>query len=121
MFKQYSYDELKLMPNGFYLRRDDPNEETDFWQPNDEIIELKNGEIIDSLDIKTDISRIKVDLTLIENIQKLPPRTGGLRKYLKDGKIVDVIDIESELRIKWGQQKKQTQKVLWPERKLVIA
>jgi hypothetical protein len=57
--------------------------DTDFWQPNDEIITLKDGEIISHIGIKSNISQIKTQLTKIETNYQKDTRWGRGKKLIK--------------------------------------
>ena len=58
MFEKYTKDILKAMKNGRYLLKYDPNAPTDFWPPNDEVVSLVDGQLIDDRGIRFDISQV---------------------------------------------------------------
>jgi len=46
MFKNYTDEELKKMPNGLYTCKYDPDVIYEFWPPEDEQLMLYNGQLI---------------------------------------------------------------------------
>jgi hypothetical protein len=97
MFKKYTKENLSTMDNGFYIMKSDPNSETVAKNPNDEIVELINGQIIN--DIKLDISNVNYELIQLKgDFKKLPHNGGGPIKFELNGKIVDIDNIKSSLK-----------------------